>query len=461
MLDKRPDSSLTRQDFFKTEDDANAALIGIYDALQSCVGKFWMWGESRGDLISAGASGNNTYPYFQLFEPNRFDSNQRNINILDWQSAYLLIGRANVVITDVPGITKKDNNFTEQESNSIVGQARFMRALAYYYLVRSFNEIPLVTVAPNSDAVDYRPFKTSPENILKSIEEDLAFAEQHVPVQYALAKDTRGLVTKGAVNALQADVYLWEAKYDLSAAASKKVLDNQSLYNLVPGEDWLTIFSLKNTNESIFEVQFDYTKLETNDLRGVSGAYLVNNALIGDFTNEFDVIRGKDVTYFTGGMFWKYTGLSKTTDLRRPTNDPNFIIYRLPDVMLMRAEALANGTFEQKEEAIGLINEVRARAGIGLYEVSGGYSTETLVDYILKERAMELAMEGKRWFDLLRVARNYNRPQMLVDLILRSRTPGERSLIRSRIIDPRSWFLPINQEELNANPNLVQNPFYK
>lgn len=453
ILDKRPDSSLTRNDFFKTESDANAALIGVYDALQACVSQFWLWGESRGDLVST-TDLTGGYPYFQLFENTK--------EILRWNLPYTLIARANVVITDVPKIVALDKNFTEQESNSVVGQARYLRALAFFYLVRTFNEVPLVLEAPNSDDVNYRPFKASPESVLKQIEEDLNFAENSVPISYGSNRNDRGRVTKGGVNALQADVYLWQAKYEAAAAAAKKVIDNKQLYSLVISDNWFNIFSVKNSSESIFEVQFDYTVNETNGLQGTaaSGAYAVNKSLIGYFESEQDLIRGDNGTYISNGTFWKYVGLNREL-LRRPTTDPNFIVYRLPDVMLMRAEALAHLGFAEKTEAVKLVNEVRERALLGTVDLDGDVNTAPLVDIILKERAMELGMEGKRWFDLLRVARNDNRPEMLVDLVLTSRAVGERSVIRPRIIDPRAWFLPIHIDELNANPNLVQNPYYK
>ncbi len=448
LLDSKPDSSLTRQEFFKTEADANSALVGVYDALQGCVNQFWLWGESRGDLVVSG-----TNPYLQLF--TSVD------DISKWQVAYLLIGRANVVITDVPPITKSDKNFSEAESNSVVGQARFLRALAYFYLVRTFNQVPLVLDAPNSDDVHYTPAKASADEILNQIEADLAFAEPNVPIEYARERDLRGLVTKAAVNALQADVYLWRAKYSEAAEAAKKVIDNTRLYSLVQSEDWFNVFSVKNSRESIFEVQFDYTLNENNNLKNVAGAYSVNRTLIGYFDSEQDVVRGKDHTYINGNMFWKYRGLSAQNAVERPTNDPNFILYRLPDVMLMRAEALAHtDDFSAKEEAVHLINQVRERALLGLIDLDGNTATNVLVDLIMKERAMELGMEGKRWFDLVRVAKNDNRPEFLVDLIVMSRSVGERATIRPRVIDPRSWYLPIHRDELAANPNLVQNPYY-
>lgn len=119
LLDKRPDSSLTRNDFFRTESDANAALIGVYDALQACVSQFWLWGESRGDLV-ASTDLTNGYPYFQLFD-------NTTLPMMKWDLPYQLIARANVVITDVPRIVALDNNFSQEESNAVVGQARYLR----------------------------------------------------------------------------------------------------------------------------------------------------------------------------------------------------------------------------------------------------------------------------------------------------------------------------------------------
>ena len=70
-LEQEPENSLTRDDFFKTEADANAAIMGVYDGLQACAEKFLTWGEFRGDLVSPNINNDNTYLYFQLFENNR------------------------------------------------------------------------------------------------------------------------------------------------------------------------------------------------------------------------------------------------------------------------------------------------------------------------------------------------------------------------------------------------------
>jgi hypothetical protein len=455
LLDQKPKDALTRAEFFKTEADAEAAIAGVYDGLQGCVTQFQNWGENRGDLVSVTANDDNTYAYFQLFENFRPISN--------WNTVYLMIARANIVIESVPAIPGIDDGFTQKESDAIVAEARFLRALGYFYLVRTFKDVPLVLDAPSNDDVDFRVPKSAAALILQKIEEDLTFADQYIPVSYPREIETRGRATKGAVNSLQADVYLWQAKYAEAAAAAKKVIDNSTLYQLVPGADWFTIFSKKNTTEGIFEIQFDYTLNENNSLKSVASLFNMNGVLKTLFTGELDELRGLNRTYRESGssQYWKYRGLT-TDNVERPTNDPNFIVYRLADVMLARAEALAHLGFDEKTQAIALINQVRDRVRLNPYDsIDGNIETTLLIDIIMKERAMELAGEGKRWFDLVRVATNDNRPEFLVNSVVNSRTVGERAIVRARIIDPRSWYLPILKDELDKNPNLVQNPFYR
>lgn len=452
-LNQVPENSLTGDAFFKTEADANAAIMGVYDALQACADKFITWGEFRADLITPVLNNDITYSYYQLFENNRVAS--------VWAQPYNVIGRANVVIEKVPAIPGLDNRFTKEESNAIVGEALFLRALAYFYLVRTFKEVPLVLQPPTSDAVDFMVPKATADSVLGQIEADLAIAEKDVAADYGKPADSKGRVTKGAVNALQTDVYLWRAKYKEAAAAAQKVLDNPN-YLLVPGDNWFTIFSQKNSTESIFEIQYDYQLSETNSLRGISGSFIMSPVLFNYFESEKDKVRGLGRTYRDVNRgFWKYTGLN-TDNIERPTNDPNFILYRLPDVMLMRAEALAHLSGTEKEVAAKLINDVRKRVSLDTFDfLDANTPVEMFMDLIIKERAMELALEGKRWFDLVRVATNENQPDFLISRVVAGRTVAERAQIRARIIDPRGWYLPIHRDELNKNPKLEQNPYYR
>jgi hypothetical protein len=130
--------------------------------------------------------------------------------------------------------------------------------------------------------------------------------------------------------------------------------------------------------------------------------------------------------------------------------------------MLMRAEALAHLGAEQKDTAGILVNAVRDRVALDPYDfLDANAPLNLFLDLIIKERAMELAMEGKRWFDLVRVATNEDQPDFLINRVVAGRTVAERSQTRARIIDPRGWYLPIHRDELNKNPRLEQNPYYR
>ncbi len=452
-LEQTPNDSLTKENFFKTRADAIAAIVGVYDGLQACATTFLNWGEFRGDLVTATTNTDATYVYYQLLDRTRAASN--------WANVYNMIGRANIVIEAVPQIPALDSRFSVEESNSIVGEALFLRALGYFYLVRTFKEVPLVLQAPSNDNVTFRIPKSSADTVLNQVEADLLRAEQIIATTYTTVQETKGRATKGAVNALLTDVYMWRAKYQQAVVAAKKVI-NSGMYTLVPGANWFNIFSQKNTSESIIEVQYDYTLNETNSLKGTMAAFNMNNLLFDYFTGETDIIRGKNNTYVESGarLYWKYTGLN-TNNIARPTEDPNFILYRLPDVMLMCAEAQSHLDGTQKIEAASLLDAVRARAGLLSVNADSTTSSGLFTEYIMKERAMELGGEGKRWFDLVRVATNNNNPDFLVNRVVQSRSVGERAQTRARIIDPRSWYSPIYLDELNRNPALIQNPYYQ
>ncbi len=458
FLTQYPQDSLTEQQFFRTKEDANASIVSVYDQLQDCVDKFLVWGEVRADLtIPVTRKNDYTWPYELTYQTDLWASR--------WGDVYQVVSGANIVILRVPPITQQDNRLTKAESDVILGEAHFLRALAYFYLVRTFGDVPLVLEAPSTDQVNFNLPKSSAAVILAQIESDLTIAEASVPLQFESNVKTRGRATKGAVNALQADVFLWQAKYEQAAAAAKKVIDNKALYELVSGANWFDIFSIKNTREGVFEVQFDALQRETNSLANVAAAFLVNpsfSSLFDDPANP-DKVRGLDATYNTannGKIFWKAVGLS-TGDLRRSAADCNFIVYRLADVMLMRAEALSHLDDESKAESVNLINAVRTRANLPAYDINTiSTDANTLVDLILNERALELSMEGKRWFDLVRVGRN-GRPEVLIDKIVTSRLVSDRPLTRARVADPRSWYLPFHRDELAANPSLVQNPYYR
>jgi hypothetical protein len=140
------------------------------------------------------------------------------------------------------------------------------------------------------------------------------------------------------------------------------------------------------------------------------------------------------------------------------TNSADWIVYRLADIYLMKAEALSQlGRFD---EAASALNLVRERADVG--PASVGYSAVAFEDAIMNERALELAFEGKRWFDLLRMGRrnNFSRKAKLVELIVKNVASTQKRILAAKLTNPNGWYLPVFKDEIERNKNLVQNPFY-
>jgi len=125
----------------------------------------------------------------------------------------------------------------------------------------------------------------------------------------------------------------------------------------------------------------------------------------------------------------------------------------------MKAEALSQ--LGRYDEALQIINiNIRNRALMNSINITN--SPEAFEDAILDERAKELAFEGKRWFDLLRMGRrnNYSRKEKLIEIIIEKVPSTQKLVLASKLTDPLGWYLPIEEDELERNNNLEQNPYY-
>ena len=167
---------------------------------------------------------------------------------------------------------------------------------------------------------------------------------------------------------------------------------------------------------------------------------------------------------------WKYWG-TDVIDVNnyRENFDPNFIIYRVAEIILIKAEALIMKGSEGSEEwksAIALINQIRERAMLPILDELTllEYSKLELLDVLLREREVEFIGEAKRWYDLLRIARKDNFAKeykdYVISLILEGNTTNKDEWIKSVLIDNNAFYLPIPQSEIDVNPNLIQNPYY-
>lgn len=466
ILNRMPYDGLTKEEFWRSEKDVKAAVMGCYDQLQKCLSYYIIWGDVRGDM---------------LFVENGNEGKEFNEQIISpynsscqWKEFYVLINRANSIIENGPSAQKMDSNFSQEQLDGLLGECYFLRAFAYFYLVRTFKEVPLITVSYATDNQGYNFPKSSSPLIYEQIIKDLILAEKLIKTTYGNPLEDHGRVTVWAVNSLLADVYLWMGQddpsyYRKSAEEADKVIQS-GVFQLEDGANWFNLFYPGNSQESIFELQYNAGLLETNDLvawfstEGNSPVYTVslnNETSTVTFWSENltseDAIRGKNRSFATisdNNIVWKYSGSGTDITKRRQLglSDGNWIFYRLAEVYLIKAEALNH--LGEVAASVGAVNMVKSRAGLTSLDAS--ISSLNLAFEILEERKRELAFEGKRWYDLVRYSKYYG-SEYLVNRIYKTWDDIE---IGKRLTNPESWYLPIYYDELRLNKSLVQNPYY-
>jgi hypothetical protein len=277
---------------------------------------------------------------------------------------------------------------------------------------------------------------------------------------------TDGRVTKGAFDALLADIALWQFRYE-DCIKHVENIENSEKYFLLTSADWFELFYPGNSLESIFEFQY-ITNLEDNhtyDLTSpVGNKYGPSEKAIDLFNvlaDKKEIVRGEGKSISVNNSnIWKYIGSGVSIRAGVKQKSCGWIVYRYADVLLMKAEALSQ--LERYTEAMDLLAKIRKRAGfvdvISIANTPGAYEEK-----ILDERTRELAFEGKRWFDLMRMGRrnNFSNSAKLVEIIVQNAPSAEKRILATKLVNPLGWYLPISKDELERNMNLVQNPYYK
>jgi hypothetical protein len=336
--------------------------------------------------------------------------------------------------------------------------------------VRTFKDVPLITEPSETSSQDYNVSKSTEAEVLAQIRTDLTDAVKMLAAYNP--GNVRNRANRAAAGALLTEMLLWENKYQEAHDASVAVLTAPLFgVSLLPTVDWTRNFWGKNANEIIFSLSFNFGNQETNALQrlthwspGGGGSYIYQPSLKAKsgWVDEADVVRGEGASFrgsLTGdARIWKWIGASPTAEIPGFQSDRDWVIHRVADVLLNRAEAL--NRLGRKQEAIEIVNQVRARAGIATTPVTAANSTEEIEDAILKERQLELAYEGKRWFDLVRISRR-NRPNVVLDNVLAITPESRRTDVKNVLSNPGSWFLPVNRNELISNPSLEQAEYYQ
>ena len=460
-----PPSGLIREEYWKSKEDVESVLMAAYETFSTLDRMFFVFGEIRADMVV----GDNNQPRNEelISESNIYPDNA----ISNWQTFYLVINYCNEVIKNAPLVMEIDRTFTEFQMQGFVAEAYYLRSLTYFYLVRIFKEVPLILEPSESDDIDFFVKKATEEEILGQIVKDLETYRVYAPNGgFTTIEENKGRASKAAYDALLADIALWRFEYEKVLEHVQKV-ELTGEFFLLPGTMWFENFFPGNSLEGIFEIQFDGNRNQRNNTYNLTRyeGYQYDpsqKALeMFSFDQAREMVRGENASirrYGEGNYtIWKYVGRAadgRTFRSGSQIYSCNWIVYRYADLLLMKAEALSQ--LERFDESLEIINEIRERAGVLPLVLQ--YNTIAFEDAVLEERALELAFEGKRWFDLLRMGRrnNYARKQSLIDIIVKNVPSTQKRIIAAKLTNPMGWYMPIYETEIDRNWNLVQNPFY-
>lgn len=477
FLDVDQPDNLVKNDYWQTKEQVNAALTGVYTSLHNTLTQMIKWGDLRSEIYATGMADklNNE---IELVKQDISTANTLN----NWSGVYQSINWANSFLKNARTTMHRDPSITEEEMASWESEVYAIRALYYFYLVRTFKNVPIVLEPYESDTQN--PYTApSPETVvLDTIEADLARALAHAPETFESPEKRFGRITKNAVRAIWADVKLWRGQFDeciTLCAALENVYNGRMVY----GKDWFSIFSQGNSNESIFEYQYlsgkgvhsplyDLYRTGSNNVFLSNYEYLekcISSIYPAQFENYSygDTVRIEAILNPSGEVL-KYVASDPylPTEYRgTDSRNANFIFYRYREILLIKAEALAMK--EDYSGAVALINRIRTATDLPLIEDASSFGEgQIFFENLLNERICELAFEGKHWFSQLRMARNSGFTDLIVE---RNAQAAQLSLngtvklqtMRARLLDPESWFLPYYKTEVEKNPLLNQKTYYE
>ena len=548
-----PTDKIVGTDFWKTKSDVEQMVDGAYHSMLSggIQERAIMWGAYRSD---------------ELVKTSDYSStdldNVSAVNLLptmgycSWADFYKVINNCNIVLRHAPEVMAEDPEFTQGDYNVVRAQMLALRSLCYFYLVRTFRDVPYVSESYEDDSQIQPVAQSTPGEVLQKCLDDLNEASQYIMKSggYGL-NDWRnwGYITRDAVNAITADIYLWRASMTHSSADYQQVVNytdriikakdeyykqnninnvsvaETDLYHLYRAQLAQTaIFISGNSRESILEWQFNgknnsNTTLENyyyqsgdkdnhkqtgivqaspifnvpaenaNTLAGqkvfaTKDDYRFWNVVYGTNSDEADQLQIRKMVDATGMTIATTSteGVIKTNSRSFEEFRQNWIVYRLTDIMLMKAEALlelADSTDrDAQKSAYELVQAVNERSMLENSKDSLNFdkftSKSSLELLILAERERELCFEGKRWFDLMRFCYRHmsgvNINQRLADtgawpalyqpmmtfIARKSTEGGQGDAIAIKMKSEPYLYWPIQESEIKVNNLLKQNPVW-
>lgn len=435
FLELQSESVADVQDVYKSEEDFEQAIIGAYDELQSggqYGGSFQAMMETRADIVGEESAAFRDGIYYEL---DRFLLRPTNpIVRTAWSSVYKGIFRCNMILEKL-----EESQLNVDFKLQVEAEARFIRALSYFNAIRFWGDLPLILqpISPD-DALELG--RTGTAEISEVISEDLNFAISHLPTVYRTSD--AGRATQGAAKALLAKLYVTEERYQEAEQILSELVSGQ--YSLLANID--EVFDPRNeiNDEILFSVRWKKLVEETDLFFSRATNVIVISA---DFLESFEAgDPRRDLTELT--LVGSYSVPNKYVDPSGTDGKTgrDFPVLRFSDVLLMYAETLNEIGYVADGKAFDAINEVRSRVGLSALTATQFPNQASFREAVFRERGHELALEGHRWFDLVRAenAASVLEPQGIS-------------------VEPFQFLYPIPQTEIDRINNSIftQNPGYE
>lgn len=476
-------NGVKEEDFYKTSNDLNAAAFGIYAALAPQVHQFLLWGSARADMVTNGSERD-------AFVTEFVNNSVTGLNpYTNYAFLYQAIARCNHQLANLYKVTPSVAA-SRKYLDGFYGEAYFVRALCYFWLVRTFQDFPLVEediaeqvkyVSAEGDTIVARTLSLSNEDIrsiaLQPADEQKVWSLIQSDLNRALQllrSDPQWLLDGyGATNwpdlskirasltaasALAAEVAVWMGQYQKAVGYASAITATAGLGN---ADAWASQFTgaINGNSYTLFSFAYAYANArETNRLQEFTscveadgGAYLLKPVMSvynKIFNETEDCRRISAVRIDRQPVIWKYIGLDDVGEsMREPyESSASFHMVKTADAFLW--QAIAANRLGNYDMAFSILNDIREARGLEEYQKEDiEMTTPVLEELLFRERARENAYEGKRWYDLLLMETRLGYDGIIAETVSQKYTDASLAAeVKARLSDPANWYLPIEPE---------------
>jgi len=448
VLDQQPQTAISDETAIRDLKSAQAALNGLYSQVQS-TDYYGSNLQISGDVSSDISQSIGTWDFYR--EMDTYVTSAGNLEVRNlWEQMYATVNHANNIIAEVPNL----DGIPQGSKDQILGEAYFIRALAFFDLTRTFGGVdgvygeqgvPLVTLPSRQIDENSFPSQASIADSYQQVRNDLEEAETLLATA---GFSTPNRASDASVKALLSRLDLYTEDFEGAESYATEVIEDFA-FDLV--EDFANIFANENTVEAIFELTYNTT--DGNDIRfwyfpssgGGRGDIALHTDYVDMVNSRPDDERGDLIGFDTN------VGAYYSTKYAKSGGDDNIQVLRLAEMFLNRAEARTRKSTPDFAGALSDLNEVRNRAGLPDTTGAGVANASQILDAIEHERGIEFIQEGHRWYNLIRTGYALD---TLTSIDRLNSDPVS-------LTDAGRQVLPIPSRDIDSNENLNQNGAYQ